>query len=173
MFAIPILICGLALAAGCSKTADPAVPTANGSGSASPGAASGGYGAFFGCLRQHGISVPDSAPSSPGAVGEWMRQQKEQNPAEYRAAARACQNQMPPTGPGTTLPTAQELEQDRAFAVCMRAHGIQVSDPDRTGDMQTGGRLAHATRAQELNDPGYKAANQACKAKLPAEKHHK
>jgi len=81
-------------------------------------------------------------------------------------------NQMPPTGPGTTLPTAQELEQDRAFAVCMRAHGIQVSDPDRTGDMNIGGRLEHVTRAQLHADPGFKAALRACKDKLPAAERH-
>jgi hypothetical protein len=170
LLAIPILICGLALAAGCGKTSGPSVPAANGSASPSPSAANGGYSAFFGCMRAHGISVPDPAPSSPGAVGEWVDQQSAQNPG-FDPAAVACQSQLPASDPNShpanTLPTAQELEQLRTYAVCMRAHGIQMSDPDPTGDMQTGGRLAHATRAQELNDPGYKAANQACKSKLP------
>jgi hypothetical protein len=49
----------------------------------------------------------------------------------------------------------------------MRAHGIDISDPDpTTGDMPLGGRLANATRAQVQNDPGYKAAHDACQDKL-------
>jgi hypothetical protein len=171
MFALPILICGLALAAGCSNTSGPGVPTANGSASASPGAASGGYGAFFGCLRQHGISVPDPAPSTVAAVGEWVDQQSAQN-GGFDHAAVACQSQLPASDPNShpaAPATAQELEQLRTYAVCMRAHGIQMSDPTPTGDMSIGGRLAHVSRAQLNADPGYKAANQACKDKLPAD----
>ena len=66
------------------------------------------------------------------------------------------------------LPTAQQLEQLRTYAMCMRAHGIDMSDPTPTGDMHILGRLAHATQAQLNNDPGYKAAKAACKDKLPA-----
>jgi hypothetical protein len=41
-------------------------------------------------------------------------------------------------------PSPQELGQLRAFAVCMRAHDIDMSDPDpKTGNMTTG----HATQA--------------------------
>jgi len=171
ILAIPILICGLALAAACSRAPGPNIPAASGSGSASPSAASGGYSAFFGCMRAHGISVPDPAPSSPGAVGEWVDQQSAQNPG-FDPAAVACQSQLPASDPNShpanDPPTAQQLEQYRAFAVCMRAHGIQMSDPDpATGDTPIGGRLAHVSRAQLNNDPGYKAANQACKSRLP------
>ena len=170
ILAIPILVCGLVLAAACSRAPGPNIPNATGSASASPSAASGDYSAFFGCMHQHGISVPDPAPSSPGAVGEWVDQQSAQNPG-FDPAAVACQSQLPASDPNShpanQLPSAQQLEQLRTFAVCMRAHGIDMSDPTPTGDMTTGGRLAHATRAQEQNDPGYKAAYQACKDKLP------
>jgi hypothetical protein len=165
ILAIPILLGATALAAGCSGAPGPSVPAANGSASASPSTASGGYSAFLGCLRQHGISVPDPAPSP---VGEWVDQQDQQTPG-FDAAVQACQGQLP-AGGSFYVPTAQELEQDRAFAVCMRAHGIQMSDPDHLGDMQIGGRLAHVTRAQLNADPGYKAALQACKGKLPGKK---
>ena len=76
--------------------------------------------------------------------------------------------------PGTPTVTAHEAAQLRTFAVCMRTHGIQMSDPDPTGNMRLGGRLANATTRAQLNaDPGFKAAYQACKDKLPAEKHQK
>jgi hypothetical protein len=60
----------------------------------------------------------------------------------------------------------QELAQLRAFAVCMRAHGIDMSDPDpTTGNMTTDA----ATRDQQQNDPTFQAAWAACRDKLPAE----
>jgi hypothetical protein len=81
----------------------------------------------------------------------------------------ACQSQLPASDPNShaTAPpaTAQELEQLRTYAVCMRAHGIDMADPTPDGNMILGGRLAHATQAQVSNDPGYKAAFAACKDK--------
>ena len=171
ILAIPILVCGLVLAAACSRAPGPDIPNASGSASASPSAASGDYSAFFGCMHQHGISVPDPAPSSPGTVGEWVDQQSAQNPG-FDPAAVACQSQLPASDPNShaTAPpaTAQQLEQLRTYAVCMRAHGIDMSDPTPTGETIIGGRLEHVTRAQLNNDPGYKAAQAACKDKLPA-----
>jgi hypothetical protein len=168
LLAIPILVCGLVLAAACSRAPGPDIPAASGSASASPSAASGDYSAFFGCMHQHGISVPDPAPSSPGTVGEWVDQQSAQNPG-FDPAAVACQSQLPASDPNShaTAPpaTAQQLEQLRTYAVCMRAHGIDMADPTPDGQMHLGGRLAHATRAQVFNDPGYKAAFAACKDK--------
>jgi signal transduction histidine kinase len=68
---------------------------------------------------------------------------------------------------GTTTVTDQELEQLQTFAVCMRAHGIDMSDPDTSGGIHISGPLANADRAQLDADPGYKAAYEACKNKLP------
>jgi hypothetical protein len=46
----------------------------------------------------------------------------------------------------------------------MRAHGIDMSDPDpKTGNMTTGS----VTRDQEQNDPAFEAAEAACRDKLP------
>jgi signal transduction histidine kinase len=70
-----------------------------------------------------------------------------------------------PTGLATH--TGQELEQYRAYAACMREHDIDMSDPDPTGNMQVGGRLADVTRAELETDPGFKAASAACAENLP------
>src|SRR5262249_30993978 len=132
----------------------PAIPAASGSGSATPGAASGDYSAFFGCMHQHGISVPNPAPSSPGTVGEWVDQQSAQNPG-FDPAAVACQSRLPASDPNShaTAPpvTAQERERLRTYAVCMRAHGIDMADPTPDGEMHLGGRLEHASRAKVFN----------------------
>jgi hypothetical protein len=166
VFAIPILMCGLALAAACSEGPGTGIPTANGSASASAStsAGRGDLATFVGCIRQHGVNVPDPNP-------DFAWQQAEQSPG-WDAAWSACRHLLPPAPDGeeqAALPSAEELEQYRAFAVCMRAHDIDVSDPDPTGNMVIGGRLANATRAQVEADPGYKAAYGACKDKLPAE----
>jgi hypothetical protein len=168
MFALPILIGGLALAAACSTTPNTGIPTANGSASASPGTGSGDLTAYAKCIRDHGVNVPDPAPGVEARA--WIRQQAEANTA-FDAADIACHHLLPagaePQGNG---PTAQELEQLRAFAVCMRAHDIDMSDPTPDGNMQIGGRLEHVTRAQLDADPAFKAGQEACKDKLPAER---
>lgn len=171
MFALPVLIVGLAMAAACSPASDPGVPTANGSAGANPSAGSLDLTAYVACIREHGVNVVDPAPGVE--VWVWIRQQAEANPA-FGDADDAC-HQLLPAGaepPAETL-SAQELEQLRAFAVCMRAHEIEMSDPTPDGNMRIGGRLEHVTRAQLEADPAFKAAQEACKDKLPVESEKK
>jgi hypothetical protein len=162
--ALPILLCGLALAA-CDPPAGPGVPTADG-GSAAAATASGNLTVYAACIREHGVNVPDPAPDANARA--WIRQQAEADPA-FDAASRRCVQLAPAdSGEHAEAPTAQELDARRAFAVCMRAHDIDMSDPDpATGDMRLGGRLANASKAQMEADPGLKAANEACRDKLP------
>jgi hypothetical protein len=97
----------------------------------------------------------------------WNRQQAEANPA-FDAAAAACAHLAPPsTENGPELPSPQQMEQMRAFAVCMRAKGVDITDPDPTGNMRVSG---YTTRAQQENDPTHKAAHEACKDKLPVDR---
>jgi hypothetical protein len=173
MFAIPILICWLAPAAACSPAANTGIPTANGSASASasPAAGSDDMTAYAKCIRDHGVNVPDPAPGVNARA--WIRQQAEANPA-FDAAAVACVNVAPAdSGERGHQATEQELEQLRAFAVCMRAHDIDMSDPTPEGSLRVGGRLEHATKAQLGADPAYQAAQEACKDKLPVETEEK
>jgi len=148
--------------AACTTSSDTGIPVASGSASPSASAGSGDV-AFANCVRQHGVNIPDPNPDIP-----WPPSQVEHSPG-WEAAAAACGHLLPPSEAGIApqLPTAQQLEQLRAFAVCMRAHGIDMSDPTPTGDTPIHGRLEHVTRAQVNNDPGFKAAQAACKDKLP------
>jgi hypothetical protein len=113
--------------------------------------------AFARCMRQHGINMPGPNPDI-----DWG--QEGQAPG-WDAAWQACRQLLPPSDlPQSSPPSAQELGQLRAFAVCMRAHGIDMSDPDpKTGNMTTGS----VTRDQEQNDPAFEAAEAACRDKLP------
>lgn len=90
------------------------------------------------------------------------------NRSAWDAAIRACQQLLPGGGePAAADP--QQLEGLRLYAACMREHGVEMTDPDpNTGKSQFGGRLANVSRDQILNDPTYKAADAACKDKLPS-----
>jgi hypothetical protein len=151
----------LVAATACSEPSNTGIPTGAGSASATSRPSGTGDGvAFARCMRQHGVNMPDPNPDI-----QWG--QLNETP-EWDAAWQACRNLLPPAPDGAEqLPSAPELEQYRAFAVCMRAHEVDLSDPDPTGNMTIGGRLAHLPRDQVNNDSGYRAAYETCKDKLP------
>jgi hypothetical protein len=152
-------------AAACSKPSNSGIPTAaDSAGATSRPSTTGDRVAFARCMRQHGVNVPDPTPGQ----ADWGPEPDGPEPAGWDAAFKACKQLLPASDlPESTRPTPQELEALRAFAVCMRAHDIDMSDPTPTGNMTIGGRLEHVTRAQLQNDPGFKAAEAACRDKLP------
>jgi hypothetical protein len=155
---IPILLTALLLTAGCGGP-EPADQARTSSGST----AANGLADFAKCMREHGQNVPDPDPNSSdqsitppsgGASPQWD------------AAMQACRHLLPGGG-APQAPDQRELDGLRAYAGCMREHDIEVSDPDpNTGQSTIGGRLADAGRAEIQNDPGYQAADSACKDKL-------
>jgi signal transduction histidine kinase len=68
---------------------------------------------------------------------------------------------------GSPTISNQQLDQFRTYAICMRAHGIEMSDPAPDGSMTVGGRLEHVTKAQLNADPAYLAAEAACRDERP------
>ncbi|MEV4411822.1 HAMP domain-containing sensor histidine kinase [Catellatospora sp. NPDC049609] len=68
---------------------------------------------------------------------------------------------------GNPTPTAKEMQQLRAFAVCMRSHDIDMSDPSEDGNLAIGGRLQNVSRAELEADPVYLAAREACRDEQP------
>lgn len=117
-------------------------------------------------MRERGQDVPDPQPGQPIRLDHGDNEP----PAGWDEALTACRHLLPNQAVRQG-PTAQELEQLRAFAVCMREHDIAMSDPitegERVGNMKIRGRLEFVTREQLDADPGYQAAYAACKAKLP------
>jgi hypothetical protein len=160
----------LAATAACHNAADDGIASADSSASpsASPSAASDEQAlvAFAACMRARGQNLPDPDPDGgpfpprgPHGVG-------------WDAAERACR-QLLPGGAQSGGPDPQELEQLRTFAVCMRAHDIEMSDPElpgegtHPGNMRIGGRLDKVSKAQLNSDPAFQAAMAACRDKLP------
>jgi hypothetical protein len=119
--------------------------------------------AYAQCMRDHGISdFPDPQPGGGGGI---QNGSADPDSPQFKAADDACKSLLPPSSSVRT-PPPQELEQLVRFAVCMRAHGIEVSDPDpTTGDMT----FPYSTRAEAEADPLFQAAYAACKDKLPNE----
>jgi hypothetical protein len=158
LLVVPVLLVALLAASACTA--------ASGGGSppkvdASPSA--GSFQQFAACMREHGQNVPDSDPNNgnvsitPPAGG---------SRTEWDAAMRACQ-QFLPGGGAPVAGDPQQLEGLRQYAVCMRGHGVEMTDPDPdTGNSTFTGRLANASRDQLLNDPTYKTADAACRDKL-------
>jgi hypothetical protein len=149
------LLC-LALAACSSAPSGPPVATAaTGSTGASPSPSVDKAEAnrqFAKCMREHGVDMPDPGPDGnlqfDGSAGG------DRNKAI--AAASACQQYLPNGGTLQNL-TPQQLEQGRAFAKCMREHGIDMPDPDPNT-----GLSAILKGGFDFNSPAFKAATEAC-----------
>jgi hypothetical protein len=155
---LPILICALTAAVAC--TGDPGRKPPAGAATEDPSQLTH----FTTCMREHGQHVPDPDPNSDSYT---LAPPSGGPNAAWEAALQACRQYLP-NGGDVPTPSATELEALRRYARCMREHGIETTDPDPdTGKSQVKGRLAGATRDQVNNDPGYKAAQQACKDKLP------
>jgi hypothetical protein len=111
--------------------------------------------------RSRHLRLPDPQPRGGGAI---QNGSADPDSPQFKAADDACKSLLPPS---SSVQSPQELEQLVRFAVCMRAHGIEVSDPDpTTGDMTA----PYSTRAEAEADPLFQAANAACKDKLPGKK---
>jgi hypothetical protein len=170
-----VLIAGVAAVGGCSGASrDPDIAsagTAAASASAQAGMSTAGAQAmtdYVDCMRDHGMSEADALRTAPPAGST-----ASPGFVHWKEARKACESHLLPEDPREKNVDAATLEKLRAFAVCMRAHDIEMTDPLPNGNMKINGRFEHGTRAQLEADPVYKAAMAACKDKLPAEESKK
>jgi hypothetical protein len=113
------------------------------------------------CMRDHGVEVPDpeSGPDSPVTVGPGRNGAADE---KTKAALEACREFMPNGGELTT-PDPQQLEQARAYAQCMRDHGVGTfPDPQPDGGIQLG------DAGVDPDDPTFRSADEACRDLRPA-----
>jgi hypothetical protein len=169
----------LGAAAGCAKanagdgiaSANGTHPKASNSPSAAPGDRVEQLRAFAQCMRDHGVDVPDPeqgrifVPRGGTGGGGGGGGAPGFNPSDptFQAAMTACRDKLPNGGEPPKL-NAEQIEQFRQFAQCMRDHGVNVPDPNADGTLQFGpGRgLGQIDR----NDPNVQAAFTACRDKL-------
>jgi len=114
---------------------------------------------FAQCMRDHGVDVPDpEAGKGPQAGAEVDKQ-------AAQAALVACRPFMPDGG-DLSPPSATELDALRAFAVCLRAHGVpDFPDPDPATGQPAFANLDQA-RAMK-RDPHLQDAVRACQDLAP------
>ena len=123
---------------------------------------------FAQCMRDHGVDMPDPQTAEGGSGdGGGVRITVSGGPnSNADAAMEACKDKLPNGGVPPSMSPEQQ-EQLRQFAQCMRDHGVDMPDPDpNNGGLrisQSGGPAA----GMGPDDPTFKAAQEACKDKLP------
>jgi hypothetical protein len=115
----------------------------------------GAAAAFGRCMRQHGIDMPDPRIDGNNIVQPSLGRQVQES-TKFQAAEQACNRYLPGGGEPTGPPDPQRLQQMLAFAGCMRQHGIDMPDPQVSGDDQ------QLPTGMRKDDPRLKAAEQAC-----------
>jgi hypothetical protein len=122
------------------------------------------------CLRAHGIDVPDSvATGSVSARAEARKLLTEYSQSQFQSALTACHSALVAAFPVLALSPAQlaqRRQQALRFVQCLRAHGVNLPDPQTTGGVGLG--LARALSNIDTSSPAFQAANKACASLRPA-----
>lgn len=117
---------------------------------------------FARCMRDHGIDIEDPKPGSGGGVRLAIRG-KLGDEKKLEKAQKECQKLAPG---GFREPTPEEAEKFKdaalAFARCMRAHGVDMPDPQVDG-----GRTKIMIRGDRGNEKKVQAAQKACEKLMP------
>ena len=118
--------------------------------------------AFAQCMRDNG--VPGFPDPDPGGRFRGVGHEQQNNP-KFRAAQQACRN-LAPGGEHEKSGDPAFVNQMREFSKCMRANGLPAfPDPDANGRLRGPGH-------EQQNSPTYRAAFEACRAKLPGGGEH-
>ena len=112
------------------------------------------------CMREHGVNLPD-----PGSNGSGAPVQLNVDQATMDAAQKACRSKL--KGQDLKQPSAAQQAQMRdalvKYSQCMRAHGIDMPDPQFSGS----GGIQRLGGDIDPNSAEFQAANKACQKNLP------
>jgi len=141
--------------------------TNDGGGQAAPGASAGADPAaqaqkYAACIRAHGVpDFPDPDPDGNFSGGD----AKNLDRTKLVPAMEACQDLATGTiGKATSQMTADQADKFRAYAGCMRDHGIDMPDPDPNGSLLTWAQSWQST--VNTGDPHFKTSSDACQKQL-------
>lgn len=125
---------------------------------------------FAACMRSHGVpNFPD--PGSGGSVTINQSLGIDPDSPKFKAAQAACQKLLPRGKEPTAQEQAKAQQQMLAFSACMRSHGVP-DFPDPTFSNGRGTMKIAGGQGSDLDpsSPKFKAAQEACKDKLPGGK---
>jgi hypothetical protein len=96
---------------------------------------------FARCMRAHGVDMPDPKPGGRGTFSIRARGSRDASRRTLDAAQRSCERYLRGVGPGKITREDRVKLQDAAVktARCMRAHGIDMPDPEFGGGPRGGG----------------------------------
>jgi hypothetical protein len=129
---------------------------------------------FARCMREHGIDMPDPDTSggggtvkfgvarpAPGSAAAAAGTKIDAGMEDFQKANDACKDILGDVGPQTMDPKQQQEMQDRAlaFSKCMREHGVDMPDPQFSGQGAVTMRIGEGL---DPNDPKFQEAQQAC-----------
>jgi hypothetical protein len=150
----------LLLTAGCGLIGSSAASSPSSAGSASSGA-----GAFYSCLRQHGVTIPAARPTSgSGGFAGGGSGGSAGGSAAFAKARQACASLRPSGGFGGGFGAALA-----AFRSCMSSHGETIPSARPTAPPSPGS--SGPDRFLNGLNPGnakVAAALKACQPKLPS-----
>jgi hypothetical protein len=127
---------------------------------------------FARCMRAHGVDMPDPKVGQGGNVQFRVTARGGKGgvvPAQMQKAMSACRKYAPNGGKPPSAAQQQEMR-DAAlkFSQCMRAHGVDIPDPQTVGG---GVRIGGPSRGQgrDFNpaSPRFQAAQKACQGVFP------
>jgi hypothetical protein len=129
--------------------------------------------AYARCMRENGIDMPDPVVTEGTDGGVTIDQQGGTPVSKDKMAAadQTCHHFMAEGrsgGPGAAM-SAEDLDKMLKFAQCMRAHGVDMPDPDPNGGfvMRIDDGSATSGGGLSPDDPEFKAAETACASLLP------
>ncbi|MEU2432150.1 hypothetical protein ABZ611_22050 [Streptomyces sp. NPDC007861] len=113
---------------------------------------------FVGCMRANGVDMEDPDPAT-GKLNLGAAMGPGADPQAMRKAVEACRDKMPQAlkDKAAEKPDAQELENLKRFAACMRENGVDMEDPGPEGLDR--GNL-------DTSDPDFQKALDACREHL-------
>ena len=121
------------------------------------------------CMRAHGVPMRDPY-HQPGHVG--LTVDTPPQSAVTRTASAACNHYMQDLlqvkEARTTALASAELAGLTRYAVCMRAHDINMLDPTPRGELDLGDVAGMAHNDFGRTSPQFHAADAACRHLLPA-----
>lgn len=116
------------------------------------------------CMRDHGINISDPQVSgNGGGFSVRINGSSGVNPdsAQFQQAQNACKKYLPNGGQLSPEQQAQFQQKALAYARCMRAHGIDIPDPQ----VSSGGGL-RVPGSVNPDDPHFQQAQKACESIL-------
>jgi len=150
----------LMLLAGCGSNAGAA------SNSASSSDARASALRYTHCMRDHGINISDPQGSGNGGGGFSVKINGGSgvNPdsAQFQQAQNACKQYLPNGGELSPQQQAQFQQKALQYARCMRAHGVDVPDPQ----VSSGGINLQLPNNINPDDPHVQQAQKACQSIL-------